>query len=92
MNPGHHIDYKQLREINPQAARQAVLDYLQSTAGNISRTAKAFSINNCVVYDILQKQASGDLSDRSRASHYQPRKTPEHIEKQVTADKSKSLS
>ena len=40
MNPGHHIDYEQLRRINPEAARQAVLDYLESTGGNISQTAK----------------------------------------------------
>ncbi len=28
MNPGHHIDYKQLRKVNPKAARLAVLSYL----------------------------------------------------------------
>jgi len=61
VNPGHHIDYKQLRQINPEAARQAVLDYLESTGGNISHTAKVFGINRCVVYDILKKQASGDV-------------------------------
>ena len=90
LNPGHHIDYKQLRKINPQAARQAVLDYLQSTGGNISRTAKAFSINRCVVYDILKKQASGDLSDRPRIPKHQPNKTPLEIEKKVIAAKNKT--
>jgi len=73
VNPGHHIDYKQLRRIDPQAARMAVLNYHESVAGNISRTAKAFGINRCVVYDILKKQASRDLSDRSRAPKHQPR-------------------
>jgi len=90
LNPGHHIDYKQLRKINPQAARQAVLDYLQSTGGNISRTAKAFSINRCVVYDILKKQASGDLSDRPRIPKHQPNKTPLEIEKKVITAKNKT--
>ena len=64
MNPGHPIDYKQLRGINPEAARQAVLDYLESIGGNILHTAKVFGINRCVVYDILRKKAAGDLSDR----------------------------
>jgi len=90
LNPGHHIDYKQLRNINPQAARQAVLDYLQSTGGNISRTAKAFSINRCVVYDILKKQVSGDLSDRPRIPKHQPNKTPPEIEEKVIAAKNKT--
>ena len=90
MNPGHHIDYKQLRSIDPQAARIAVLNYLESVRGNISLTARVFGINRCVVYDILQKQASGDLNDRSRAPHHQPRKTPDHIEKQVIAAKNKT--
>lgn len=90
LNPGHHIDYKQLRSIDPRAARLAVLNYLESVGGNISRTAKAFSINRCVVYDILQKQASGDLNDRSRAPHHQPRRTPAHIEARVVAAKNKT--
>ena len=90
LNPGHHINYKQLRSIDPQAARIAVLNYLESVGGNISRTARVFGINRCVVYDILQKQASGDLNDRSRAPHYQPRKTPDYIETQVIAAKNKT--
>ena len=90
MNPGHHIDYKQLRQINPEAARQAVLDYLESTGGNISHTAKVFGINRCVVYDILKKQASGDLSDRPRTPKRQPNKTPAEIEDKVIAAKNKT--
>ena len=90
MNPGHHIDYKQLRRIDPQAARMAVLNYHESAAGNVSRTAKAFGINRCVVYDILKKQASRDLSDRSRAPKHQPRKTPASLEEQVIMAKNKT--
>ena len=62
-----------------QAARQAGLDYLQSTGSNISRTSKAFSINRCVVYGILKKQASGDLFDRPREPKHQQYKTPLEI-------------
>jgi len=90
LNPGHHIDYKQLRSINPRAARTAVLNYYARVAGNVSQTARAFSINRCVVYDILKKQAGGDLNDRSRAPKYQPRKTPASIEEQVIAAKNKT--
>ena len=90
MNPGHHIDYKQLRRINPEAARQAVLDYLESTDRNITQTAKVFGINRCVVYDILNKQAAGDLSDRPRTPKHQPNKTPAEIEDKVIAAKNKT--
>ncbi len=90
MNPGHHINYKQLRKINPVAARQAVLDYLESIGGNITRTARVFGINRCVVYDILDKQASGDLSDRSRIPKHQPNKTAPEIEDKVIEAKNKT--
>ncbi|MEA3326771.1 MAG: hypothetical protein U9R53_05615, partial [Chloroflexota bacterium] len=68
------------------AARQAVLDCLESTGGNVSRTARVFSINRCVVYDILKKQVSGDLSDRPRTlNKHQPSKKPVEIEDKVIA-------
>ena len=49
MNPGHHMDDKQLRKATPQAARLAVLSYLESVDGNISRTARVFGINRSAV-------------------------------------------
>ncbi len=48
------IDYKSLREFNPEAARRTVLEYLK-TDSNISRTAETFGITRAVVYDILKK-------------------------------------
>ena len=76
MNRGTRIDYKALREINPEAARQAVLEYLESNGGMVADAARMFGINRCVVYDILQKQAQGDLRDRSRVPLHQPSRTP----------------
>lgn len=90
MNPGPLIDYKQLRKINPQAARQVVLEYLKANGGNIARTARAFGIQRPVVYDILAKQRQGDLRDRSKAPHRQPRRTAEAIERQVVEAKNKT--
>jgi len=53
MRTGHHthlsegrIDYKELRKINPEAARTAVSEYLK-TNPNISQTARMFSITRC---------------------------------------------
>jgi len=74
VNPGHHINYRQLRKVNPKAARLTVLRFLESVSGNVSRTARVFGINRSVVYDILKKQASGDLNDRSKVPRRQPQK------------------
>jgi transposase len=81
------IDYKRLRGINAEAARQAVLEYLASVKGNIAATARAFGITRAVVYDILAKSRSGDLRDRPKTPRRQPRKTPANIEEQVLTAK-----
>ena len=90
MQPGHHIDYKGLRKVNPTAARMAVIHYLQSSAGNISQTAKVFGINRCVMYDLLGKYEEGDLNDRCKVPRQQPSRTPLEIEKKVIAYKNKT--
>jgi len=64
-----------------------VLSYLESVGGNISKTARVFGINRSVIYDILKKQASGDLRDRSKAPKRQPNRTPAAIEEKVIATK-----
>ena len=90
MSPGTRIDYKTLRRINPEAAREAVLQYLDANGGNIADAARVFGINRSVVYDILKKAAEGDLTDRSRVPKHQPNKTPPAIEDQVVQAKNKT--
>ena len=65
MNPGHQINYKTLRKINPEAARMAVLQYLKSNGGNISDAARVFGINRPVVHDILSRQGRGGQASAS---------------------------
>ena len=84
------IDYKNLRSINPQAARQAVLDYLDSAGGNVSATARAFGIQRAVVYDIQRRARAGSLADRSFTPHRQPFKTPPAVENRVVAAKNRT--
>ena len=61
------MDYKALRKISPEAARQAVLQYLLSNGNNVAACAKFFGIQRISVYDIISKDKEGDLSDRSKA-------------------------
>jgi len=84
------IDYKQLREINPETARRAVLEYLKSNGHNISQTALVFGINRTVVYDVLRKEKEGNLKDRSRAPRNQSRRTPIQVEDKVIEVKCKA--
>jgi transposase len=90
MNPGTRIDYKTLRKINPEAARQAVLEYLESNGGIVADAARMFAINRSVVYDILEKQTEGDLRDRSKVPKHQPNRTPPQIEQQVVNAKKRT--
>jgi transposase len=90
MQPGPHIDYKTLRRINPEAARRAVLEYLESCEHNVAQTARTFGITRRVVYNILTKEQEGSLKDRSKAPIHQPRKTSVAIEDQVIAAKNKT--
>jgi len=90
MNPGPRIDYKQLRRINAEAARRAVLEYLKSNSANIAEAARVFGVNRPVIYDILRKQREGNLRDRSKAPRHQPRKTPPETEEKVIWAKNKT--
>jgi transposase-like protein len=84
------IDYKKLRRLSPEVARQAVLDYLGSTDGDIRATAAAFGINTSVVYDIRRRARAGSLADRSRAPHNRPHSTPRRVEDRVVAARNRT--
>lgn len=64
---GSKINYKSLREISPEAARRAVLDYLSSNKGNIAECARVFGVTRVTIYDIIKKKKEGNLKDRSKA-------------------------
>jgi transposase len=84
------IDYKKLRRIDPETARQAVLDYLASVDGNVSAAARAFGVQRSVVYDIQRRARAGSLADRSRRPHRQPFKTPPRVESRVVAARNRT--
>jgi len=52
-NAQRRIEYKELRKINPEAARLAVLEYLKTNNRNICEAARVFGINRPVIYDII---------------------------------------
>jgi transposase InsO family protein len=68
----------------------AVLEYLKTNSGNISDAARVFGINRSVIYDILTKQAEGDLKDRPRIPKRQPTKTPAETEQKVVEARNKT--
>jgi transposase len=90
MSPGARIDYKTLRQINPEAARKAVLEYLKTNGGNKAEAARVFGVNRTVVYDILKKGAEGDLQDRPKVPKHQPNKTSPEVERKVIDARNKT--
>lgn len=90
MKTGILISYKELRKINPEAARLAVLEYLRANKHNVSETARTFGINRPVIYDILRKEKEGDLTDRSKAPKTSPSKTPQTVEDKVVELKNRT--
>ena len=90
MKPGLLIDYKELRKVNPETARMAVLEYLKTNSHTIAETARVFGINRPVIYDILKKKKERDLRDRPRIPKHQPNKTPAEIEEKVVEAKNKT--
>jgi len=84
------IDYKRLRKINAEAAREGVLEYLKMNNHNISEAAYIFGINRTVVYDITKKEMEGNLRDRPKAPEHQPRKTPKAIEDRIIEAKNRT--
>lgn len=77
------INYKNLKKINPEAARTAVLEYLLSNRGNITKTAETFGIQRLTVYNILGKSKQGDLQDRSKAPRRVANKTNPDVEQKI---------
>jgi hypothetical protein len=66
MSPGAAIDYKTLRQVNPEAARQAVLKYLKTNGGNKAVATRVFGVNRTLVHDILNNAAEEDLQYRHK--------------------------
>lgn len=90
MKSGIHIDYKMLRKINPETARMAVLEYLDSNGGNITDCGRVFCITRPIVYKAIRKRNEGSLLDSPRAPINQPKKTPSNIEDCVINAKNKT--
>ena len=81
MNPGSRICWKALLQVDPEAARLAVLAYLKTDRRHGSDPGRVFGINGSVVYGILEKQAEGDLSfspmiRRLGTHHWRPLREP----------------
>ena len=90
MITGIHLDYQELRETSPEAARQAILSILQSTQGNIAETARILKVTRVTVYKALRKKKEGSLADTSRAPHTIHNKTEQSIEEHIVELKTKT--
>lgn len=90
MIPGIRLDYQQLRNISPKAARQAILQILGSCDGNVCETARILRITRTTIYKAIRKQKEENLDDCSRAPKRIANKTASSIEEKVVAIKQKT--
>lgn len=84
------LDYQELRNISPKAARQAILQILKAYKGNVSITARMLGVTRRTVYKALLKNNAGNLEDASRAPKVIHNKTPKEIEDKVLLLKKKT--
>ena len=90
MITGIHLDYKELREISPQAARRAILQVLKSVDGNVAECAGLLHTTRRTIYKALKKDKIGNLNDSSTAPGHVPNRTASVIEDKVIEIKRKT--
>ena len=78
-----HLDYRELRQISPEAARRAILQVLQAHNGNVTTAAKILSVSRATIYKAIRKDKAGDLKDGSKAPQRVHNKTSAEIETRV---------
>ena len=83
MIPGIHLNYQELRNISPKAARRAIIQILASLDGNVAQTAKTLGVTRVTVYKAIRKAKEECLDDTSRSPHTVANKTSSDIEKKV---------
>lgn len=90
MITGIRLDYKELREISPKAARRAILQILKSVDGNVAQCARLLHTTRRTIYKALKKDKAGDLDDSSTAPAHVPNRTATEVEDKVIAIKKKT--
>ncbi len=90
MLTGIHLDYAELRGINPQAARRAVLQVFKAIDGNVTETARVLHTTRRTIYKALKKGVDGNLDDSSTAPKTIHNRTPQQIEDKVIEIKEKT--
>lgn len=90
MLTGIHLDYRELREISPKAARQAILQVLKATGENIAESARLLHTTRRTIYKTLEKKQIGDLDDSSTTPKTIHNRTAKEIEDKVIEIKKKT--
>ena len=78
-----HLDYQELRQISPEAARRAILQVLKAHKGNVATAARILSVSRATIYKAIRKNKTGDLKDGSKAPHRVHNKTSAEIEARI---------
>lgn len=76
------IEYRELRRISPEKAREIVRKTLEKQKGNVSATARVLAISR----NTVRRARDGPLEDLSRRPHSSPRKTSSYLEELIVEE------
>jgi transcriptional regulator of acetoin/glycerol metabolism len=64
-----NLNYQELRQISPEAARRAILQVLKVHNRNVTAAARILGVSRAPIYKAIRKNEAGDLKDGSKAPH-----------------------
>ncbi len=78
-----HLDYQELRQISPEAARRAILQVLKAHKGNVTAAARILSVSRATIYKAIRKNEGWGFERRFKSAAPGSQQTSAEIEARI---------